>query len=85
MAAGEMKVLMEVGKFDMDGGVDLAMIHVYIDIQKCDFVGGGVPGELDGIAAVTLPLQLMKATVLAESSILCSFLLSSVHSSDVYT
>ena len=30
---------MEVGRFD-------------IDIQKCDFFGGGVPGELDGIVAV---------------------------------
>jgi hypothetical protein len=28
------------------------MIHMYIDVQKCDFRGGGVPGELDGIAAV---------------------------------
>ena len=29
----------------------LVMIHVYIDIQKCDFGGGGVPGELDELAA----------------------------------
>ena len=28
------------------------MIHTYVDVQKCDFGGGGVPGELDGIAAV---------------------------------
>ena len=28
------------------------MIHAHIDVQKCDFRGGGVPGELDGIAAV---------------------------------
>ena len=34
--------------------------------------------------SVNLPLQLMKATVLAESSILYSFSSSSVHSSDVY-
>ena len=44
---------MEVGRFDMDGDVELAIIHAYIDVQKCDVGGGGgVPGELDGIAAV---------------------------------
>ena len=52
MAAGKMEVLLEVGRFDMDGGVELTMIHTYIDIQKCDFGRGGVPGELEGIAAV---------------------------------
>ena len=52
MAAGKMEVLLEVGRFDMDGGVELTMIHTYIDVQKCDFGGGGVPGELDRIAAV---------------------------------
>ena len=36
----------------MDGGVELTMTHTYIDVQKCDCGGGGVPGELDGIAAV---------------------------------
>ena len=35
-----------------DGGVELTMIHTYIDVQKYDFGGGGVPGELDGIADV---------------------------------
>ena len=43
-SAGEMEVLLEVGRFDMDGGVELTMIHTYIDVQKCDFGGGGVPG-----------------------------------------
>ena len=47
-----MEVLLEVGRFEMDGGVELTMIHMHIDIQKCDFGGGGVPGELGGIAAV---------------------------------
>ena len=28
MAAGEMEVLLEVGKFDMDGGVKLTMIFL---------------------------------------------------------
>ena len=36
------------------------------------------------VAFISLPLQLMKATVLAEISILYSFSSSSVHSSDVY-
>ena len=40
-----MEVLLEVGGFDMDGSVELTMIHTYIDVQKCDFGGGGVPGE----------------------------------------
>ena len=44
-----MEVLLEVGRFDMDGGVELTMIHTYID--------------------VSLPLQLMKAAVPAESYI----------------
>ena len=37
VAAGKM----EVGGFDMDGGVELAMIHTHVDVQKCDFGGGG--------------------------------------------
>ena len=51
MAAGEMEVLFEVGRFDMDRGVELTMIHAYIDVQKCDFEGGGVPSELDRIVS----------------------------------
>ena len=46
------EVLLEVGRFHMDGGVELTMIHTYINVQKCDFGRGGVPDELDGIAAV---------------------------------
>ena len=30
----------------------MAMVHTLIDIQKCDFGGGGVPIEYDWIAAV---------------------------------
>jgi hypothetical protein len=44
-----MEVLVEVGRFEMDGGMKLTMIHMYIDVQKCDFGRGGVPGELDGL------------------------------------
>ena len=48
MAAGEMEVLLEVGRSDMDGGVELTMIHTYIDVQKCDCGRGDVPGEWTG-------------------------------------
>ena len=43
-----MEVLLEVDGFDMDGGVELTMIHTYIDVQKCDYGGGGMPGEAKG-------------------------------------
>ena len=52
MAARKIEVLLEVGRFDMDGGVELTMIHTYMNVQKCDFGGGGVSGELHGIATV---------------------------------
>ena len=29
-----MEVLLEVGRFDMDVGVELNMIYAYIDVQK---------------------------------------------------
>ena len=47
-----MEVLLEVGGFDIDGGVETTLTQAYIDVQKCDVGGRGVPGELDGIAAV---------------------------------
>ena len=37
-----MEVLLEVGGFDLDGGVEMILTQAY-DVQKCDF-GGGVPG-----------------------------------------
>ena len=40
MAAGKMEVLLEVGRFDMDGDVELTMIHTYI--VTADMVGGGI-------------------------------------------
>ena len=30
----------------------MSMIQAHIDVQKCDFRGGGVLSEFDGIAAV---------------------------------
>ena len=47
-----MEVLLKVGGFDMDDGVELTLIQAYINVQKYNFGGEGVPGELDGIAAV---------------------------------
>ena len=32
--------------------MEITVIQAYIDIQKCNFGGGGVPGEMVGIAAV---------------------------------
>jgi hypothetical protein len=49
-----MEVLLEVGGFDMDGSVEMILTQEHINIQKCGFGGGGVPSELDGIAAVEL-------------------------------
>ena len=49
-----MEVLFEVGGFDIDRGVEMTLIQVYIDVQKCDFGGGVVPSELEGLAAVRL-------------------------------
>ena len=48
MAAGEIKILLKFAGFDMDGGVEIALTHAYIDVQKCDFRGKGVPSEMDG-------------------------------------
>ena len=47
-----MEVLLEVGGFDMDRGVEKAMAQAHINVQKLNFKGGGVPSELDRIAAV---------------------------------
>ena len=36
VAAGEMEVLLEVdGRFDVDRGVEMAMIQAHINVQKC--------------------------------------------------
>jgi hypothetical protein len=48
----KMEVLLEVGSFDVDGGVEMAMTQVHTNIQKCDFRGRGMPSEFDRIAAV---------------------------------
>ena len=52
MAAGEMKVLLEVGGFDIEKGVEMTMIQEHIHIQKHDFQGGDILSEFDGIVVV---------------------------------
>ena len=51
VTAGKMEILLEVGSFDVDGGVEMTLIQVYIDVQKHDLGGGSVPSELDGVPA----------------------------------
>ena len=36
MAAGEMKVLLEIGVFDVDGHVERTIIQMHICVEKCD-------------------------------------------------
>ena len=51
MATGDMEVLLEVNKFDVDRDVEMTMIQAYIDIQK----GEGwrsISSEFDMIAGL---------------------------------
>ena len=48
------EVLLGVGGFDVDRGVDMIMVNTDIDIQKSDMGGGSVPGEVNGIPPVEL-------------------------------
>ena len=41
-----------VGGFDVDGGAELTLLDMNIDIQESDMGLGGVPGEVDRIATV---------------------------------
>ena len=47
-----------VGEFDVDRIVEITMIQVHIDVQKCDLGGEDVPSELDRIVAVETFKQL---------------------------
>ena len=47
-----MRILLMVGGFDVDGGVELTLVDVSINIQESDMGLGGVPGEVDRIATV---------------------------------
>ena len=41
---------MVVGGFNVDGGAELTLVDVNIDIQEGDMGLGGVPSEVDRIA-----------------------------------
>ena len=45
-------VMLMVGGFDVDGGVELTLVDMNIDIQEGDMGLGGVPGEGDRIVTV---------------------------------
>ena len=47
-----MQVLLMVGGFDVDGGAELTLVGVNIDIQESDMGLGGVPGEVDWMTTV---------------------------------
>ena len=48
------EILLGIGGFNMDRGVELIMVDADIDIQKGDVGGGSVLGELDGVVTVEL-------------------------------
>ena len=47
-----MQILLTVGGFNIDGGVELTLVDVNINIQAGDMELGSVPGEVDRIATV---------------------------------
>ena len=47
-----MQVLLMVSGFDVDGGAELTLVDVNIDILESDMGPGGVPGEVDRIGTV---------------------------------
>ena len=47
-----MQILLMVGGFDVDGGAELNLVDMNIDIQEGDMGLGGVPGEVDRIPTV---------------------------------
>ena len=48
------QILLMVGGFDVDGGAELTLVDVNINIQEGDMGLGGVPGEVDRIATIEL-------------------------------
>ena len=54
MTAMVVKVLLGVGRFDVDGGAEVAIFNMDIDVQKSGMGGGSVPGEVDRILTVEL-------------------------------
>ena len=54
MTALVVEVLLGVGWFDVDRGVEMAIFDADINVEKGDMGRGGVPGEVDGILTVEL-------------------------------
>ena len=49
VAVGKMEILLEVGGFHIDRGMEMTIIKAHIDVQKCDLGGVGVPSEFDEV------------------------------------
>ena len=47
-----MQILLMVGGYDVEGGAELTLVDVNINIQEGDMGLGGVPGEVDRIATI---------------------------------
>ena len=43
---------MEVGRFDLDSGMDKTVIQVQMEAQKHDLGRRGVPSDLDGLMTI---------------------------------
>ena len=53
MAIGELEMVLDIGGFDVDRGVEMTLIQRHINIQKRDLGGGrGMPGEFDEVVAI---------------------------------
>ena len=48
------EVLLGVGGFDLDRGVEMTIFNMDIDVQNSNMGGGSVPVEVDGIPTVEL-------------------------------
>ena len=51
------EILLGVGGFNMDRGVELTMVDADIDIQKNEVGGGRVPGEMNRMFTVEVKVM----------------------------
>ena len=65
-----MKVLLKVGRFHIDGGVEMTMIQMHIHVHKCDFRERSVQSELDWIMVIEVFKELVGVMVPEEEGIL---------------
>ena len=52
MTARVVEVLLGVGGFNVDRGVEMTMFNTDIDVQKSDMGGGSVPAEVGSLLTV---------------------------------